>query len=574
MGQDLLDVLDLEGQAAAARGHRGECTTAPARRPGGDRSPCYDGGLAGCRREAQPPAGRAPGRAAAHRGRDQRGPRSRRSSCPRSRGSCGGSSTTGSSTSSCPSPTATLVPALRRGLRQPRSRRASASGPGEGIVGAAAAPREAVFVPDVTQGPALRLASSRGCVAELAIPLVHQDRLVGVLNIEGPDAEAFTAGRAHRAAGAGQPPRGGHRERDPLPRGALVRGPPGHPLRDRQGDRVDPRPRRAARSGWPRSCKRVIDYEMFGILLLDEERQELVLRKAVHFGTVKREARASSWARACAAPPRAARSRCSWATCAKDPRYVDLDPGDALGAGGAARPQGPRGRRLRPRVPGARPLHRRARQGADARWPARWRWPSRTRASTRSSRRKEERVWTRAARSPSGVQHGLFPEEPPSGRGLGGLRALPPRARAGGRPLRLLRHGRGRARAWPWATWRARACPPRSTAPSPRAAVRARAFERRAPADLMTRVNRTLRRRGVEGLFCTSPTRSSTSRQRTVRLANSGLPYPLALPRGRRARASRWSSPACPWGPSTARPTRSAWWPWPRETSSSSTPTA
>ena len=33
--------------------------------------------------------------------------------------------------------------------------------------------------------------------------------------------------------------------------------------------------------------------------------------------------------------------------------------------------------------------------------------------------------------------------------------------------------------------------------------VRARAFERHPPADLLYRVNRTLRRRGVEGFFCT-----------------------------------------------------------------------
>ncbi len=37
----------------------------------------------------------------------------------------------------------------------------------------------------------------------------------------------------------------------------------------------------------------MIDYEMFGILLLDEERQELVLRKAVRFGAGLREAPAS-----------------------------------------------------------------------------------------------------------------------------------------------------------------------------------------------------------------------------------------------------------------------------------------
>jgi len=57
--------------------------------------------------------------------------------------------------------------------------------------------------------------------------------------------------------------------------------------------------------------------------------------------------------------------------------------------------------------------------------------------------------------------------------------------------------------------------------------VRARAFERRPPADLMMRINRTLRRRGVEGLFCTLGYALFDFAGRSVRLANSGLPYPL-----------------------------------------------
>ena len=37
--------------------------------------------------------------------------------------------------------------------------------------------------------------------------------------------------------------------------------------------------------------KRVIDYEMFGILLLDEAAGELVLRKAVSYGPTKEKTR-------------------------------------------------------------------------------------------------------------------------------------------------------------------------------------------------------------------------------------------------------------------------------------------
>jgi sigma-B regulation protein RsbU (phosphoserine phosphatase) len=43
----------------------------------------------------------------------------------------------------------------------------------------------------------------------------------------------------------------------------------------------------------------------------------------------------------------------------------------------------------------------------------------------------------------------------------------------------------------------------------------------------MTRVNRTLRRRGVEGLFCTLAYALFDFEEGSVTLANSGLPYPL-----------------------------------------------
>jgi sigma-B regulation protein RsbU (phosphoserine phosphatase) len=57
--------------------------------------------------------------------------------------------------------------------------------------------------------------------------------------------------------------------------------------------------------------------------------------------------------------------------------------------------------------------------------------------------------------------------------------------------------------------------------------VRSRAFERHAPADLMARVNRTLRRRGVEGLLCNLVYARFDLRARNVTLASSGLPQPL-----------------------------------------------
>ena len=57
--------------------------------------------------------------------------------------------------------------------------------------------------------------------------------------------------------------------------------------------------------------------------------------------------------------------------------------------------------------------------------------------------------------------------------------------------------------------------------------VRARAFERHAPAELLRHVNNTLRRRGMDGLFCTLTFALFDFAVPTVVLANSGLPYPV-----------------------------------------------
>jgi serine phosphatase RsbU (regulator of sigma subunit) len=57
--------------------------------------------------------------------------------------------------------------------------------------------------------------------------------------------------------------------------------------------------------------------------------------------------------------------------------------------------------------------------------------------------------------------------------------------------------------------------------------IRARAMEGRGPGDLLTRVNRTLRKRGAEGFYCTVAFGVFDFARRRLVLANSGLPYPL-----------------------------------------------
>src|SRR4029453_16886246 len=138
------------------------------------------------------------------------------------------------------------------------------------------------FVPDVDKDPRY-ISFGSGVRAELAIPLVHRDRLIGVVNIEGPAPEAFTveARTALRVLA-------GHLavaiENATLYRetrwyagllGTLYEiGKETGSILD-----LDELLTRVAEV-----VKRVIDYEMFGILLLDPRRGELVLRKAVSYG--------------------------------------------------------------------------------------------------------------------------------------------------------------------------------------------------------------------------------------------------------------------------------------------------
>lgn len=62
----------------------------------------------------------------------------------------------------------------------------------EGIVGAAAALRRAVVVPDVTVDPRYLLINPE-TRSELAVPMIYKDRVVGVLDLESPQLNYFTA---------------------------------------------------------------------------------------------------------------------------------------------------------------------------------------------------------------------------------------------------------------------------------------------------------------------------------------------------------------------------------------------
>src|SRR5215475_13286406 len=77
---------------------------------------------------------------------------------------------------------------VKHGQRVQGKLRAAAS---EGIVGAAAALKEPVLVPDVTADPRYIMANPE-TRSELAIPMMHKGRVIGVLDLESPQLNYFT----------------------------------------------------------------------------------------------------------------------------------------------------------------------------------------------------------------------------------------------------------------------------------------------------------------------------------------------------------------------------------------------
>ena len=419
-----------------------------------------------------------------------------------------------------PDPEGYLVPAYVEGYdlaTAPRFRMA----PGEGIVGAAARSREPVFVPDVSKDPRY-VAFFPGVVAELAIPLLGKDRLVGVLNIEGPAVEPFspevrTALRLLASHLAGAIENATLYRETRWYAGLLAT------LYDIGKETASILDLDALLQRLAEIVKRVIDYEMFGILLLDEERQELVLRKAVNFGPGKEKSRLPVSEGLCGAAVRG-REPVLVGDVRKDARYVGLVPET-------------RSELVVPlvhkdRVVGVLDLEspvldRFTEEHVTVLVPL----ASQVAGAVENARlvaqlRKNEVRLSRELRIARDIQHALFPEGSPSGQGWEASAHFRPARELGGDLYDFYDMGGGllgvatgdvAGKGVPAALYAAFAS----------GAVRSRAFERRPPADLMSRVNRTLRRRGIEGLFITLAYALFDFQDRSMRVANSGLPHPL-----------------------------------------------
>ncbi len=413
--------------------------------------------------------------------------------------------------------------------------------PGEGIVGSAALLREPIFVPDVAKDPRY-ISIVPGVVSELAIPLIHRDRLIGVLNVEGPDPKAFTAD-AMAALGVLAGHLASAIENATLYRetrwyaGLLATlyeiGKETSSILD-----LDLLLTRVAEI-----VKRVIDYEMFGILLLDEERKELVLRKSVRFCSFPEKRRIKVGEGLCGAAA-LFKEPVLVGDVTQDPRYLNLIPGTRSElviplihqdrcVGVFDLESTIVDRFTEEHVKILTPL---AAQVAVAIENAHL---------YEEIRQKEKRVEKELSIAQR-VQHGLFPEEFPTGPGWKASAHFVPARELGGdlydfydigENMLGLAVGDVAGKGVPAALYGAFAS----------GTVRARAYERRSPAELLERVNRTLRRRGVEGIFCTLTYALFDFSARTLRLANSGVPYPFHY-RAATGRCEAIETPGIPLG--------------------------
>jgi sigma-B regulation protein RsbU (phosphoserine phosphatase) len=269
--------------------------------------------------------------------------------------------------------------------------------------------------------------------------------------------------------------------------------------------------------------KRVIDYEMFGILLLDEESGDLVLRKSVSYGAIPEKTRIRMGEGLCGTAA-ATKQAVLVGDVSADPRYLNWIPHTRSEL---AVPLLHKDRLVGVFDLESSELHRFTEEHLKVLTPL----ASQVAVAIENARLVDALVETndrleREMAIARRVQHGLFPEECPSGQGWEASASFRPARELGGdlydfydlEPSLLgLAVGDVSGKGVPAALYGAFAT----------GTVRARAFERLAPAQLLYRVNRTLRRRGVEGLYCTLAYALFDFAGRTLRLANSGLPYPL-----------------------------------------------
>jgi sigma-B regulation protein RsbU (phosphoserine phosphatase) len=375
--------------------------------------------------------------------------------------------------------------------------------PGQGQLGRAAAER-----------------TPHGQGDAFALPLVHGDRLVGVLELRAP-ARDLAAARDTLAVLA--PPlavalSNAARHREARWYAGLLAT-----LYDIGKETASILELDELLARVAEVVKRVIDYEMFGILLVDEDSGDLVLRQSVSYGSIPERTRIRM-GEGLSGTAALTKQPILVGDVSSDPRYLNLIPHtrselvvpllhkDTL-VGVFDLESTVLNRFTEEHLKVLTPL---AGQVAGA--------IANARLVDELVEHKErlDRELAIARR----VQHGLFPEECPSGPGWEAASSFLPARELGGdlydfydleEGVLGLAVGDVSGKGVPAALYGAFAS----------GTVRSRAFERLTPANLLYRVNRTLRRRGVEGLYCTLAYAVFDFRAGELRLGNSGLPYPL-----------------------------------------------
>ncbi|HEY2943127.1 MAG TPA: GAF domain-containing SpoIIE family protein phosphatase [Vicinamibacteria bacterium] len=393
--------------------------------------------------------------------------------------------------------------------------------PGEGIVGAAAQAREPVFVPDVSQDRRY-LPLVPGVVAEMAIPLLNRDRLVGVLNIEGPDPRAFTPEArtalqvlARHLAVAIENATFYRETRWYAGLLATL-----HEIGKETASilDLDELLQRVAEV-----VKRVIDYEMFGILLVDEATNELVVRKSVAYAIAPEKPRIPV-GQGLTGMAALTKEPILVGDVRQDPRYLNLIPQTrselvvplvhkekVLGVFDLESPELNRFTEEHVKI-----LTLLASQVAVAIENARL---------YETLREKEGRL-EKDLELARRIQGGLFPEKCPAGPGWEASAHFVPAEVLGGDLYDFYDLG-DRVLGLSIGDVAGKGVSAALYGAFASGNVRARAFERHAPAELLRHVNNTLRRRGMDGLFCTLTFARFDFAARRVTLANSGLPYPV-----------------------------------------------
>ncbi|MCI0669143.1 MAG: GAF domain-containing protein, partial [Myxococcaceae bacterium] len=350
----------------------------------------------------------------------------------------------------------------------------------------------------------------------------HRDRLVGVLNVEDPDPGAFTSDAVtalqvlarHLAVAI----ENAHLFRESRRYAAVLTT-----LHDIAREIASILDLDDLLSRVAEEVKRVIDYESFGILLLDEGAGELVLRKAVPYVKGAGKERMPLDEGLCGAAAREKRAILV-GDVRSDPRYLEVIA--------EARSELVVPLIYKDRVVGVFDLEspvvdRFTEEHVRILTPL----AAQVAVAIENARlydelfRRDDRLHRELSLARD-VQHGLFPEDSPSGEGWEASAHFLPAQELGGDLYDFYDLGEGRlglaigdvsGKGVAAALYGAFAS----------GAVRARAFEQREPAALLERVNRTLRRRGVEGFFCTLVYAIYDFRARRLAVAGSGLPYPL-----------------------------------------------